>query len=51
MNYPATRDTKAFVKKIQDVINYIHAQIYITQAYYEEQTNRHWRPAYYYYVR
>ncbi|KAK9652865.1 hypothetical protein HCH54_010281 [Aspergillus fumigatus] len=44
-NHPAARDAEAFAKKMQDVVDYVRAQIRVAQARYEEQTNRYRRPA------
>lgn len=29
VNHPAARDTEAFAKKMQDIVNYIRAQIHV----------------------
>ncbi|KAG2000728.1 hypothetical protein GB937_010896, partial [Aspergillus fischeri] len=50
VNHPAARDAEAFAKTMQDVVDYVRAQIRVAQARYEEQMNRHRRPARRYHV-
>ncbi|KAG0154528.1 hypothetical protein PDIDSM_96 [Penicillium digitatum] len=44
-SHPATRDAEKFATRMQELTEYIRAEILSAQARYEEQTNRHRAPA------
>ncbi|KAG0158458.1 hypothetical protein PDIDSM_5972 [Penicillium digitatum] len=44
-SHPATRDAEKFATRMQELTEYVRAEILSAQARYEEQTNRHRAPA------